>query len=158
MRYSSTAVEFPTAPKHYYPHARTRATNVKNMNDSTYFYKTNLKRLNVLILCEESQAETTAFRDIGQRAFSCDLQPSSIHPEWHITGDARQFFEPLPHTFTTQDGKRHCVSHWDLVIAHPPCTYLCRLSICRLKVHGKMNWERLRGMILGRRFFFGMSQ
>lgn len=44
--------------------------------------------MNILIACEESQAVCTAFRKLGHRAFSCDIQPcSGGHPEWHIKAD-----------------------------------------------------------------------
>jgi hypothetical protein len=66
--------------------------------------------MRVLIACEESQAVCKAFRAKGHEAYSCDIQPcSGGHPEWHYEGDV---FEVL------QD------SQWDLIIAHPPCTYL----------------------------------
>ena len=43
-----------------------------------------------LIACEESQAECTAWRELGHRAFSCDILPCRRdgRPEWHIWGDA----------------------------------------------------------------------
>ena len=42
--------------------------------------------LNVLIACEESQAECMAFRELGHNAYSCDIQQCRTkgHPEWHI--------------------------------------------------------------------------
>ena len=65
--------------------------------------------MRVLIACEESQAICKAFRDEGHDAFSCDILPcSGGHPEWHLHGDVFDF---------VNDG-------WDLMIAHPPCTYL----------------------------------
>jgi hypothetical protein len=68
-----------------------------------------MKKLKVLVACEESQAITKEFRKLGHEAFSCDLLPcSGGHPEWHIQGDV----------FTIID------QGWDLMIAHPPCTYL----------------------------------
>ena len=69
-----------------------------------------MRVLKVLVACEESQAVCKAFRALGHKAFSCDLQEcSGGHPEWHIKGDALKVLN-LP--------------MWDLVIAHPPCTYL----------------------------------
>lgn len=66
--------------------------------------------LNVLVLCEESQEVTKAFRELGHNAYSCDLQDcSGGHPEWHIKEDGLLIMD-------TED--------WDLMIAHPPCTYL----------------------------------
>lgn len=69
-----------------------------------------MRKLRVLVACEESQEVTKAFRALGHEAYSCDLQEcSGGHPEWHIQGDC------LP--LLKQD--------WDLIIAHPPCTRLC---------------------------------
>jgi len=81
--------------------------------------------MNVLIACEESQEVCKAFRARGHRAFSCDIQEcSGGHPEWHIQGDVL----PLINgdcTFTTMDGKEHKqLGEWNILIAHPPCTYL----------------------------------
>jgi len=65
--------------------------------------------MKVLIACEESQAVCKEFRLLGHEAYSCDLLPcSGGHPEWHIQGDVFKILS---------DG-------WDLMIAHPPCTYL----------------------------------
>lgn len=62
--------------------------------------------MNVLIACEFSGVVRDAFRARGHNAKSCDLLPSdSPH---HIQGDVRMVI---------QNG-------WDLMIAHPPCTYL----------------------------------
>lgn len=93
--------------------------------------------MNVLIACEESQEVCKAFRALGHNAFSCDLQePSGGHPEWHILGDVRDVLLYKWHClwpgtryrgylFRTMDGERHEIEgKWDLIIAHPPCTYL----------------------------------
>ena len=67
--------------------------------------------MRVIIACEESQAVTTAFRELGHEAFSCDLLPcSGGHQEWHFQ---ESIFDVL---------KRE--QKFDLMIAHPPCTYL----------------------------------
>jgi site-specific DNA-cytosine methylase len=67
--------------------------------------------MRVIIACEESQAVTKEFRKLGHEAFSCDILPcSGGHPEWHFQED---IFEVL---------KRE--DKFDLMIAHPPCTYL----------------------------------
>lgn len=83
-----------------------------------------MRVLNILICCEESQAMTKAFREVGHNAFSCDILPcSGGHPEWHIKGDCFNALE-TKRVFTTQDGSDHAKSFakWDLVILHPPCT------------------------------------
>lgn len=81
--------------------------------------------MNVLVACEESQEVCKAFRAKGHRAFSCDLQEcSGGHPEWHICGDALEAVNPTMGCYITQDGTTHTHTHWDLLIAHPPCTDL----------------------------------
>lgn len=92
--------------------------------------------MNVLVACEESQRVCTAFREKGHNAFSCDILPcSGGHPEWHIQGDVLPLLNPDVVTrsdcqyygfyFKTQDGIGHKLKgKWDLIIAHPPCTYL----------------------------------
>jgi hypothetical protein len=60
---------------------------------------------------------------LGHEAYSCDIQePSGGYPEWHILGDALKAIEGGQ--VTTMDGETHDVGKWDLLIAHPPCTYL----------------------------------
>ena len=100
--------------------------------------------MNVLVACEESQRVCTAFREKGHNAFSCDILPcSGGHPEWHIQGDVLEILNSKDHPqaagtwhggyeiysvsgimFATCDRKAHWVEKWDLIIAHPPCTYL----------------------------------
>lgn len=81
--------------------------------------------MNVLIACEESQTVCKAFRDRGHTAFSCDLyECSGGHPEWHVQGDALPIINGNC-SFKTMDGVEHRIDgKWDLLIAHPPCTYL----------------------------------
>jgi len=73
--------------------------------------------MKVLVACEESQAITKEFRELGHEAYSCDLLPcSGGHPEWHIQGDAlKEAYSPRDHNFHRK---------YDLMIAHPPCTFL----------------------------------
>ena len=74
------------------------------------------KKLKVLIACEESQAVCKAFRELGHEAYSCDiLECSGGHPEWHICNDV---LNVLGKNFWNNN------QGWDLMIAHPPCTYL----------------------------------
>ena len=88
--------------------------------------------MNVLVACEESQRVCIAFREKGYNAFSCDILPcSGGHPEWHIQGDVLKILNPykLPFggeviEFRTMDGVDYVIEKWDLIIAHPPCTYL----------------------------------
>ena len=81
--------------------------------------------MRALIACEESQRVCVAFRERGWQAFSCDVQEcSGGHPEWHIKQDVIPLLNGCC-SFYTEDGKKHIiVGKWDLIIAHPPCTYL----------------------------------
>lgn len=85
--------------------------------------------MNVLVACEESQRVCVAFRAKGHNAFSCDIIDCSCgHPEWHIKQDVLPLLNGRCE-FTTCDGKLHTISgKWDLIIAHPPCTYLSNVA------------------------------
>ena len=84
--------------------------------------------MNVLVACEESQRVCTAFREKGHTAYSCDIiECSGGHPEWHIQGDVLKILNPDKEYgmyFQTSDGILHWIEKWDMIIAHPPCTYL----------------------------------
>lgn len=68
-----------------------------------------MKKLKILVACEESQAVTKEFRKLGHEAYSCDILPcSGGHPEWH----------------KQQDVSRLLKEDWDMIIAFPPCTHL----------------------------------
>ena len=87
--------------------------------------------MKVLVACEESQAVCKEFRRLGHEAYSCDIQEcSGGHPEWHICGDALQAVKGGD--VTTMDGVTHNVGKWDMLIAHPPCTYLSNAGAARL--------------------------
>jgi hypothetical protein len=69
----------------------------------------------VLIACEESQTICKAFRKNGHEAYSNDiLDCTGGHPEWHLKMDC---FEAI------------ALKPWDLMIAHPPCTYLAGSAV-----------------------------
>lgn len=71
-----------------------------------------MSKLNVLIACEESQTFTKIFRNLGHNAFSCDIKKCSGGFErYHIQADAREIAHDRSFS-------------WDLMIAHPPCTFL----------------------------------
>lgn len=97
--------------------------------------------MNVLVACEESQRVTIEFRKLGHRAFSCDLKScSGGFPEWHIQDDALKVMRS---------------SEWDLIIAHPPCTYLTVAGAVWL-VDGKgeiSDFSRYNEMLKAREFF-----
>lgn len=90
----------------------------------------------VLVACEESQRVCQAFRAKGHIAFSCDVvDASGGHPEWHIKQDVTPLLNGRC-TFTTCDGVEHELKQrWDLIIAHPPCTYLTPAGACNIPKH-----------------------
>lgn len=65
--------------------------------------------MRVLIACESSGVVREAFRALGHSAYSCDLLPAEDGSDWHIQQDVREVVR---------------YDTWDLMIAHPPCTYL----------------------------------
>lgn len=67
-----------------------------------------------MIACEYSGAVRNAFLARGHDAISCDILPSDDDAKGrHYTGDVRKMLE----------------WDWDLIIAHPPCTYLCNSGV-----------------------------
>lgn len=86
--------------------------------------------MKVLIACEESQAVTKEFRALGHDAYSCDILPcSGGHPKWHLQGDVFKYIN----------------QGWDLMIAHPPCTFLAVSGARHLyNKDGTINTERER--------------
>ena len=114
--------------------------------------------MKVLIACEESQEVCQAFRALGHEAYSCDIQePSGGHPEWHILGDALEAIEGGQ--IVTMDGQKHDVGKWELLIAHPPCTYLSNVATrhfslrCTPAEKVVARWEeRARGAVFFMRF------
>lgn len=81
--------------------------------------------MNCLVACEESQAITIELRKLGHNAFSCDLLDcSGGYPEYHYKCDCLDIIDCCT-SFKTCDGITHKISDsFDLVICHPPCTYL----------------------------------
>lgn len=101
--------------------------------------------LNVLVVCEESQAVANAFRVLGHNAFSCDLQMcSGGHPEYHIQGDCLSLLNGHCDFITCNGDHHHIDSEWDIIIAHPPCTYLTVAGSCRLYKNGILDMERVK--------------
>jgi len=95
--------------------------------------------MKVLVACEFSGIVREAFAKRGHDAWSCDLLPTEI-PGQHIQGDV------LP--ILNQD--------WDLMIAHPPCTYLSRAAGRWLYGGGKINKKRYELGLEGKEFFMAI--
>ena len=83
-----------------------------------------MKKLNVLVACEESQRICKEFRKLGHNAYSCDLlKCSGGHPEWHFNQDVLKVIRNKGGILQT--GERIKIDgNWDIMIAHPPCTFL----------------------------------
>lgn len=113
--------------------------------------------MDILIACEESQTVCKAFRSKGHNAYSCDIQDcSGGRPEWHIKADVLPLLNGFC-TFTTMDGNSHTIQgRWDMIIAHPPCTYISNAGARFLYQGGKgiLNEERLKQGIKATQFFF----
>lgn len=110
----------------------------------------------VLVACEESQEVCKAFRERGHEAFSCDIQPcSGGHPEWHIKGDCLPLIDGNC-TFMTEGGQWvHIEGQWDLLIAHPPCTYLTVSGNAHFNVekYGEKAYQRWKDRVAAAVFF-----
>jgi len=75
--------------------------------------------MKILIACEFSGKVRDAFRARGHEAYSCDLLPTDTNPLYHLQGDVLNYIH----------------RGWDLMIAHPPCTYLSNSGVCWLHKH-----------------------
>lgn len=69
--------------------------------------------MRLLVACERSGIVRDAFRERGINAWSCDLVRTG--DRHHIQADCREVLS----------------WGWDMMIAHPPCTYLCRAGACQ---------------------------
>lgn len=110
--------------------------------------------MKVLVACEESQAVCKEFRRLGHEAYSCDIiECSGGHPEWHIRWDALALINGNC-SFMTCDGELHSIEgKWDMLIAHPPCTYLTNAGARWLYAGGKLNEERYQKGLEAKTFF-----
>lgn len=91
--------------------------------------------MKVLVACEFSGTVRDAFIERGHDAYSCDkIKGYGKYPDKHYKQDV----EPLLR------------QEWDLVIAHPPCTYLCNSGVRWFKTYGI---SRMMSLVEGVRFF-----
>lgn len=113
--------------------------------------------MRILVACEESQAVTIELRKLGHEAYSCDIiECSGGYLEWHIMQDV----VPLLNgncRFTTMDGTEHYIDGtWDLIIAHPPCTYLSNAGARFLYPKGVLNEDRLKLGLAAKELFMAL--
>ena len=93
--------------------------------------------MKVLIACEYSGTVREEFKKLGHDAWSCDILDTEI-PGNHFKGDVLD----------------HLNKDWDLIIAHPPCTYLSNEGACRLYPEkGKLDMERYEKGLIAKDFF-----
>ena len=69
--------------------------------------------MRVLVACEFSGTVRRAFRERGHDAWSCDILPAEDSSPYHYQTDVRDVLG----------------MGWDLMVAHPPCTYLASMGI-----------------------------
>src|SRR5574343_1632559 len=81
--------------------------------------------MRILVACEFSGVVRKEFAKLGHDAWSCDLMPSEIEGN-HYQCDVRYIL----------------TEHWDLMIAHPPCTRLCNSGVRWL--HERNLWDAMR--------------
>ena len=94
--------------------------------------------MRVLVACEYSGRVREAFRKLGHDAWSCDLLPSDDDSEFHVQGDALELLD----------------RQWDLLIAHPPCTYLSNAGAKHLyPTKGNLNLNRYEKGMEAKAFF-----
>ena len=97
------------------------------------------KRLKVLVACEYSGTVRDAFTRKGHRAVSCDIIPSES-PGEHIQDDVLNHLNLEKY-------------QWDLIIAHPPCTYLSNAGARHLYPKGQLNEARYKKGLDAKNFF-----
>ena len=95
--------------------------------------------MKVLIACEYSGIVREAFKKKGHDAVSCDVIPTETVGN-HIQDDVL----------------KHLDKQWDLMIAHPPCTYLSNAGARFLYPKGKLNKDRLKLGLEGKNFFMAL--
>lgn len=95
--------------------------------------------MRVLVACEESQTVANAFREAGHEAYSCDLvECSGGHPEYHLRADALEILK----------------IKWDMIIAHPPCTYMSKAGARWMYPKaGELSQERFDLAMKAKEFF-----
>ena len=118
------------------------------------------KKMRVLVACEESQAVTKELRRLGHEAYSCDIiDCSGGHPEWHIKQDVLPLLNGSC-SFRTMDGTTHAIDRrWDMIIAHPPCTYMSKAGArWMFPKAGAVDERRFALAMKAKEFFFELLE
>ena len=95
--------------------------------------------MKVLVACEYSGIVRNAFTAKGHDAWSCDILPTES-PGNHYQGDVLKYLD----------------KGWDLMIAHPPCTYLSNAGARFLYPKGKLNEDRYKLGLKAKKFFMAL--
>jgi hypothetical protein len=109
--------------------------------------------MRVLIGCEFSGIIREAFKRLGHDAWSCDIIDTEIPSTQHIIADLNDVLYNSRKLTAYPKWIQYC--KWDLLIAHPPCTYLTNASTRWLYYPDTFNKipERWENMRLGAEFF-----
>lgn len=113
--------------------------------------------MKVLVACEFSGIVRDAFAKRGHDAWSCDLLPTE-KPGKHLQGDILHLLvhlkNPVSQLKTPSKYPEDLPSKFDLMIAHPPCTYLANSGVSHLYNKDKsINQERWQKMKDAAKFF-----
>ena len=84
--------------------------------------------MKVLVACEFSGMVREAFRRKGHEAWSCDILPADDASPYHIQADVDWLLN-YPMRVAGHLPRYVREAEWDLLIAHPPCTYLCNSGV-----------------------------
>ncbi len=103
--------------------------------------------MRVLVACEFSGIVREAFRTRGHDAWSCDLLPAADDSPFHLQADVN-FVLHYPDRVLGGRPLWMRQVEWDLLIAHPPCTYLCNSGVRWLYKQGtrervEARWDAL---------------
>ena len=93
-------------------------------------------KMKVLVACEYSGIVRDAFTKKGHDAWSCDILPTESKGN-HIKGNVLE----------------HLDKNWDLMVAHPPCTYLSKAGARWLYQNNKLNNKRYKKGLKAKEFF-----
>jgi len=105
--------------------------------------------MKVLIACEFSGRVRDEFLKLGHDAFSCDIEPTVSEYPTKEESIRRHFKTDIKNLFPDNENK----FGFDLVIAHPPCTYLSNAGARWLYPKGVLNQERYENGLIAKEFF-----